>query len=197
MTNQSILFATGNQHKVDEVKTIIGDSYQFQTLKDINWTDEIIEDGTTFHQNAFIKASTLYTAGNSLVLSEDSGIEVTALENAPGIYSARYASMHDSDLDNTNFLLNNLEGIRNRNARFIAVVCLINAGEVKFFKGEWYGKIADAAYGKGGFGYDPIFIPEGHEQTTAELGDNVKRKESHRSKAFLQFKTYWEGRDQG
>lgn len=197
MTNKSILFATGNQHKVDEVKTIIGETYQFKTLKDINWTTEIIEDGTTFHQNAFIKANTLYTAGNLLVLSEDSGIEVTALDHAPGIYSARYASMNGSDLDNTSLLLNNLKGVANRNARFIAVICLIENGEVKFFKGEWYGKIADAAYGVGGFGYDPIFIPEGHSQTTAELGDEVKRKESHRSKAFLKFKTYWEGKDQG
>ena len=192
MSNRPILFATGNQHKVDEVKTIIGETYLFQTLKDINWTTEIIEDGMSFHQNAFIKASTLYTAGHSLVLSEDSGIEVTALDNAPGIYSARYAEMQGSNIDNTSLLLSNMEGVHNRHARFIAVICLIDKGEVKFFKGEWYGKIADAAYGKGGFGYDPIFIPEGHTQTSAELGDQVKRKESHRSKAFLKFKDYWE-----
>lgn len=188
----TIIFATGNSHKVEEVKSIIGDDYHFKTLKEINWSTEIIEDGTSFHQNALIKAKTIYETGHPIVVSEDSGIVVDALNGSPGIYSARWAEMHDTDVDSNNLLLQQMENKTDRSARFVAVVCLIVKGEVKFFKGKWEGTLATKIDGNGGFGYDPIFIPDGYSETSSALGIQVKNKESHRTKAFLEFKEYWE-----
>ena len=192
MSYPTIIFATGNSHKVQEVKDLIGEDYNFKTLKDINWSTEIIEDGTSFHQNALIKAKTIYDAGNPIVVSEDSGIAVEALEGKPGIFSARWAEMHDTTLDNNGLLLEQMHGKVDRSAHFIAVVCLIIKGEVHFFEGKWEGRLATAVDGTTGFGYDPIFIPNGYDKSTASLGQAVKQKESHRTKAFLQFKAYWE-----
>lgn len=192
MPYPSIIFATGNSHKVQEVKTLIGDNYNFKTLKEINWDTDIIEDGTSFHQNALIKAKTIRDAGHPIVISEDSGIVVDALDGKPGIYSARWAKMHETLLDNNGLLLEQMANQSNRTARFVAVVCLIVKGEVTFFEGRWEGRLAQSEYGEGGFGYDPVFIPEGYDQTSAELGATVKNNESHRTKAMLQFKEYWE-----
>jgi XTP/dITP diphosphohydrolase len=192
MPYPTIIFATGNSHKVQEVNNLIGDDYDFKTLKEINWSTEIIEDGTSFHQNALIKAKTIYDAGNPIVVSEDSGIVVNALDGSPGIFSARWAEMHDTSLDNNGLLLEQMQGQTDRSAYFVAVVCLVIKGEVKFFEGKWEGQLASVVDGTTGFGYDPIFIPNGYDKSTASLGQSIKQKESHRTQAFLQFKTYWE-----
>ncbi len=186
-----IVFATSNAHKVEEVNSLLDNSnVVFHTLKDINWTSEIVENGSSFHQNALIKARTLFDAGHPIVLAEDSGLRVDALNGAPGIYSARYAGEDKNASDNNALLLDNLSNETNRSASFITVICFIYKAEVHFFEGVWQGKIAEHLDGKEGFGYDPLFIPVGYDITVAALGNTTKRKVSHRAKAFLQFKAY-------
>ena len=197
-THQTLIFATGNAHKVHEVGLILGGSnLSLKSLKDINWTTEIIEDGDTFHANALIKAKAIYDEGHRMVISEDSGIAVDSLQGAPGIYSARYAGAGKQAVDNNALLLQNLDGIAERTARYIAVICCIVDGEVNFFEGRWEGHIVDTlSAGKGGFGYDPLFIPEGYTKTVADLPPSVKSEHSHRAKAFTAFKAYWTERYQ-
>lgn len=202
MTNnadlQTIVFATGNAHKAEEVSMILdGSNIVLKSLKDIGWSTEIVEDGDTFHANALIKAKAIYEAGHPNVISEDSGIVVDALDGAPGIYSARYAGEGKQAVDNNALLLKNLAGQSIRSAYYMAVICLIIDGEVHFFEGKWEGTIVnETSAGTGGFGYDPLFIPSGYQQTVAELPATVKTNQSHRSKAFTAFKAYWQQRYQ-
>lgn len=187
----TIIFATGNAHKVQEVAQILeGTDIKLQSLKDIGWTTDIVEDGTTFNANAYLKAKALYDAGHTSVISEDSGIVVDALNGAPGIYSARYAGEGKSQADNNALLVKNLVGIDNRKAHFHTSICWIRDGEVCYFVGNWHGVITTEPYGNGGFGYDPLFVPDGYTKTVAELGDDVKKLHSHRAKAFAQFKAF-------
>jgi XTP/dITP diphosphohydrolase len=183
-----LIFATGNDHKASEVRQILSiDGLVIHTLKDIGFTQDIAETGSSMTENAIIKSQTIYNQYTKNVFSDDSGLEVEVLDMAPGLYSARYAGEHKNDTDNLNKLLLNMDGKSNRTARFRAVVALIWNGEVYTFEGIVNGQIANEAYGEGGFGYDPIFVAHGDRKTFAEIDPGAKHAKSHRADAFVKF----------
>ncbi|NNE27549.1 MAG: RdgB/HAM1 family non-canonical purine NTP pyrophosphatase [Saprospiraceae bacterium] len=191
-----LVFASSNAHKVDEVRTILGlDKTQLLSLKDINWLEEIEETGSTLTENALIKSRTIADAKKINVFSDDSGLEVEALNMAPGVYTARYAGPQKDATDNMNKLLNALDGETNRKARFRAVVALVLDDEEHIFEGIVNGRIALEKKGNGGFGYDPIFIPDGYDKSFAELPESVKNKMSHRSRAVDKMRRFLESRN--
>lgn len=183
-----LVFATHNQHKVEEVQKMLPD-FEIVSLTDIGFFDEIAETGKTFEENAIIKAETIYKATGLNVFSDDSGLVVEALNGAPGIYSARYAGT-GKDLDNINKVLNNLKEIPNRNAAFVCVICLYFNGEKKIFEGRVEGEILKELEGENGFGYDPIFKPENQNFSFAQLSPDIKNKISHRAVAIKKLKKY-------
>jgi XTP/dITP diphosphohydrolase len=178
---RKIVFATNNQHKLDEIRKITEGKIEILSLNDIGSNDEIEETGNTLEENALIKARFIKNKYGYDCFAEDTGLEVEALENAPGVYSARYAGDACRDEDNIKKLLDNLKGIANRKARFRTVIALLMNNEEYFFEGEIKGYIIDEKRGSAGFGYDPIFVPEGYDQTFAELGEEIKNRISHRS----------------
>ena len=178
---RKIVFATNNQHKLDEIRKITEGKIEILSLSDIGSNDEIEETGNTLEENALIKARFIKNKYGYDCFAEDAGLEVEALENAPGVYSARYAGDACRDEDNIKKLLDNLKGIANRKARFRTVIALLMNNEEYFFEGEIKGHIIDEKRGSAGFGYDPIFVPEGYDQTFAELGEEIKNRISHRS----------------
>ena len=181
---KELVFATNNAHKLSEVSTILGDKIKLLSLKDINCNDDIPETADTLEGNALLKARYIYDKYGVDCFADDTGLEVEALNGAPGVYSARYAGGdgHDSEA-NMNKLLDNLQGESNRNARFRTVVAMILNGEEYLFEGIVNGTIIEAKRGTTGFGYDPIFMPESYTETFAELGEEVKNQISHRSRA--------------
>ena len=181
---RKLVFATNNAHKLGEVSAILGDQIELLNLKDINCNDDIPETADTLEGNALLKARYIYDKFGVDCFADDTGLEVEALNGAPGVYSARYAGGdgHDSEA-NMNKLLENLQGETNRNARFRTVVALILEGKEYLFEGIVNGKIIEAKRGTTGFGYDPIFVPEEYTETFAELGEEVKNQISHRSRA--------------
>ena len=181
---KKLVFATNNAHKLSEVSAILGDKIELLSLKDINCYDDIPETADTLEGNALLKARYIYEKYGVDCFADDTGLEVEALNGAPGVYSARYAGGdgHDSEA-NMKKLIANLEGINNRKAQFRTVVAMILDGKEYLFEGIVKGSIIEGKRGTTGFGYDPIFIPEGYEQTFAELGDEVKNQISHRSRA--------------
>ena len=181
---KKLVFATNNAHKLSEVSAILGDKIELLSLKDIDCNDDIPETADTLEGNALLKARYIYDKYGVDCFADDTGLEVEALNGAPGIYSARYAGGdgHDSEA-NMKKLIANLEGINNRKAQFRTVVAMILDGKEYLFEGIVTGRIIEDKRGTTGFGYDPIFIPEGYEQTFAELGDEVKNQISHRSRA--------------
>ncbi|MFY9118297.1 MAG: non-canonical purine NTP diphosphatase [Dysgonamonadaceae bacterium] len=178
---RKIVFATNNQHKLDEIRKITEGKIEILSLSDIGSNDEIEETGNTLEENALIKARFIKNKYGYDCFAEDAGLEVEALGNAPGVYSARYAGDACRDEDNIKKLLDNLKGIANRKARFRTVIALLMNNEEYFFEGEIKGHIIDEKRGFAGFGYDPIFVPEGYDQTFAELGEEIKNRISHRS----------------
>lgn len=176
-----IIFATNNQHKLKEIREIIGDKINILSLADIQCHEDIPETGTTLEENALLKAQFVKDNFGFDCFSEDTGLEVDALHGAPGVYSARFAGEHCSPQDNMEKLLNELQGESKRNARFRTVIALLLNGEKHFFEGEISGQIIEEKRGTQGFGYDPIFVPTGFTQTFAELGDDVKNSISHRA----------------
>lgn len=187
----TIVFATGNEHKISEVSTILSlPNIRLESLKKIGWNTEIIEDGLSFKENAYIKAHTIFQSNHPRVLAEDSGLMVDYLGGAPGIYSARFAGDHKSDEDNNLKLLKKLQSASNRKAKFTATICYIDHSGVYYFEGICPGEITTKHSGVNGFGYDPIFIPDGYDKTFAELGNNIKSKISHRAKAFNKFSDF-------
>ena len=178
---RKIVFATNNQHKLDEIRKITEGKIEILSLSDIGSNDEIEETGNTLEENALIKARFIKNKYGYDCFAEDTGLEVEALGNAPGVYSARYAGDACRDEDNIKKLLDNLKGIANRKARFRTVIALLMNNEEYFFEGEIKGYIIDEKRGSAGFGYDPIFVPEGYDQTFAELGEEIKNRISHRS----------------
>lgn len=186
----NILFATHNQHKAREVNAIIGPSFQVLTLNDIGFRDEIIENGKTFAENAKIKASAGFIKSGLPCFSDDSGLEVYALGGAPGINSARYAGEPKDDQRNLDLLLRNMSEMVDRRARFVTVICFINHIGTHFFEGVCEGTIIQHPRGKGGFGYDPVFVPNGQKQTFAEIDPEKKNRISHRGLAMEKFKTF-------
>ena len=168
---RKIVFATNNRHKLDEIRKITEGKIEILSLDDIGCHDEIEETGNTFEENALIKARFIKNKYGYDCFAEDTGLEVDALGNAPGVYSARYAGKACSDEDNINKLLDNLTDIENRKARFRTVIALLMNGKEYFFEGEIKGHIINEKRGSDGFGYDPIFVPEGYDQTFAEFGE--------------------------
>ena len=178
-----LILATHNDHKAKEFRDILP-QYSVQTLADLGHDDEIKETATSLEGNSFIKAETVFKRYGHVVISDDSGLEVDALYGAPGVYSARYAGDPRNDLRNTEKLLDELQGASNRKAQFRTVITLMNAENSFQFEGIVKGTIAKSPRGEAGFGYDPVFIPEGVQQTFAELAANEKNKISHRANAI-------------
>lgn len=175
------VFATNNAHKLEEVTAILGNRIEVLSLKDINCHTDIPETADTLEGNALIKARYIFENYQVDCFADDTGLEVEALGGAPGVYSARYAeSGHDSEA-NMLKLLHNLEGIENRKAQFRTVFALIIDGKEHLFEGIVKGEIIKNRRGTSGFGYDPIFVPEGYSQTFAEMGNELKNKISHRA----------------
>ena len=181
---KELIFASANRHKLEEVGKILDTSkYQLKNLEDVGIYEDIVEDGSTLEENALIKARYVYNRLSSNVFSEDTGLEVKALGGDPGVYTARYGGPQKDADDNMALLLKNLEGKDDRSAQFRAVVALIIDGKEVLFEGIVKGRIALKKSGHEGFGYDPIFIPEGYDKSFAELPDSIKLGMSHRTRA--------------
>lgn len=189
-TKQRLIFATNNQHKVDEIKAVIGTQFNVVTLLDAGINIDIPEPHDTLEANATEKSTTIHNLTHENVFSEDTGLEVEILNGEPGVNSARYAGESRNFQANIDKLLLNLEGKINRNAQFRTVISLILNNTEYLFDGICEGKIIPKQKGLGGFGYDPIFIPNGSDKTFAEMTMAEKNQFSHRKKAtdkLLQF----------
>jgi XTP/dITP diphosphohydrolase len=180
---EELVIATNNQHKVEEIRRALGNKIKVISLKDLGCKEEIPEDGPTLKENAYQKAKYVWDKYKKNCFADDTGLMVEALGGAPGVYSARYAGEHCSFDDNIDLLLENMEGKTNRNAYFATVICLIQDGEPVYFEGKCEGCILTERYGRGGFGYDPIFMPKGYGESFAEISMEEKNKISHRGKA--------------
>jgi XTP/dITP diphosphohydrolase len=176
-----IVFATNNQHKLGEIKKISKGQLDILSLSDIDCHEEIPETGDTLKENALIKAQFVKDKFGLDCFADDTGLEVEALDNAPGIYSSRYAGPDCNPEDNMRKLLHELQGKENRNAQFRTIIALILNGETHYFEGIIRGKIIHQKEGTNGFGYDPIFKPEGYDKTFGELSDDIKNSLSHRA----------------
>lgn len=183
---QQLVFATNNRHKLDEVSAKLNGAIKLLTLHDIGCYDDIEETGTTFKANASIKSHYVYAEYKLNCFGDDSGLEIDALNGEPGVYSARYAGTHGNHEANISKVLDNLKDQTNRKARFRTVISLIWNGEEHFFEGTVEGIIRQEVSGNGGFGYDPIFEPEGYNITFAEMSMGEKNAISHRAKAMEQ-----------
>ncbi|MBO5972627.1 MAG: RdgB/HAM1 family non-canonical purine NTP pyrophosphatase [Alistipes sp.] len=181
-----IVFATNNAHKLSEVKAVLGDGYELVTLKEVGITDDIPETGDTLDENASLKARYVYERTGLDCFADDTGLEVEALGGAPGVRSARYATDGHDFAANNRKLLKELDGVTNREARFRTVISLIVAGEEIQVEGVVNGVIALSESGSEGFGYDPLFIPEGKEVTFAEMSADEKNSISHRGRAVAE-----------
>lgn len=178
-----LVFATNNKHKLEEVRSILGNKIEILSLSDINCFDEIDETAETLEGNALIKARYIYNKYNVNCFADDTGLEVESLGGEPGVYSARYADEQNDSQANMNKLLQNLTGKINRNAQFRTVIALIINGEEKLLNGIVKGTITEEKQGDSGFGYDPIFIPEGFSMSFAQMSSEEKNSISHRYRA--------------
>ena len=185
-----IIFATGNKGKLKEVRNIfIYIKFEIISLDEIGFADEIIEDGNTFEANAFIKADTIFKKFNIPVIADDSGLAVKQLNGEPGIYSARYAGENATYLDNNLKLISELkEYVEPHSAKFVCCAAYVDQDNRITVHGELPGKIIKEFRGEHGFGFDPIFVPDGFNFTLSELGLEEKNKISHRAKAFSELK---------
>ena len=197
-----IVFATNNQHKLQEIRDILGSEFEIVSLKDIGCDVDIPETGNTLEENAMQKAQYVYDHYNLSCFADDTGLEVEALNGEPGVHSARYAEGTDHDSEaNMAKLHRNLKGKDNRKARFRTVIALIQKQDVcpcgctsikkvNRFEGIVDGSIATEKHGTAGFGYDPIFVPEGYDKSFAELGESIKNGISHRARAVAKLAEY-------
>jgi XTP/dITP diphosphohydrolase len=176
----TLVFATHNQYKLIEIQSKVAQSFVLKSLTDINCNDDIEETGITLEENATLKSSYINQKFNINCFADDTGLEIEALNNEPGVYSARYSGDRDFK-KNMDLVLKNLEGKANRNAQFRTVISLILENKEYLFEGVVKGKIRETPKGNEGFGYDPIFEPEGYEQTFAEMDLAQKNKISHRA----------------
>ena len=183
-----LIFASHNKNKAQEIEKKLAPIYKINTLDDIGIHEEIIEDGLTLPANAIIKAEYVFNKTNKDCFADDTGLMVEALNGEPGVYSARYAGKDKIDNNNINLLLKNLTRIENRKAKFVTAICLIYQGTQHLIEGELHGKIIDDRKGNHGFGYDPIFVPDGYNITLAEMDMAEKNKISHRAKAIDKMK---------
>lgn len=188
---RNLVFATGNSHKLQEVQGLFKEDFALSCLKDVNITEEIPETADNLVDNALQKAWYVYKKCGIPCFADDTGLEVEALNGAPGVYSARYAGEQKNSRLNMLLLLKNMTGKENRNARFRTIIAYIdeNAQE-HIFEGEIRGKIIENMTGENGFGYDPIFVPEGYDKTFAQLSSETKNKISHRARAMEKFLSY-------
>ena len=184
MTNINLIFATSNQNKVLEIQKILPKKFNIKSLKDLNYFEDVPENETTIEGNAIFKAKYIYEKFNINVFADDTGLEVEALNGEPGVHSARYAGTTRSSEKNIKKLLKNLKKIKNRNARFKTVIALIIDNKLHIFSGIVEGYILDSPKGNNGFGYDPIFCPNGFDKSFAELTLKEKNLISHRSLAM-------------
>jgi XTP/dITP diphosphohydrolase len=185
-----LVFASSNQNKVAEIQKLVGNKIRLLSLKDINCTEEIEETGKTFQENALIKALYIFEKYKYNCFGDDSGLEVEALNNEPGVYSARYAGEPKNDANNTQKLLKELGSKTNRSACFKTVIALVIDGKKQFFEGEIKGQITLQPIGNGGFGYDPVFIPDGYNRTFAQMSLDEKNRISHRAIAVKKLVDY-------
>lgn len=179
-----LIFATHNKNKLKEVKSLVPSSIELLSLDEINFHDEIEETADTIEGNALLKAKTIFEKTGINCFADDSGLLVDALNGAPGVYSARYAGEQKNDQDNMQKLLHELNDKSNRNAHFKTAMALIIDGKDYLFEGKIEGKIITEKLGANGFGYDPIFVPDGYNETFAQLDSETKNKISHRAKAL-------------
>ena len=178
-----LVLATHNRHKVSEFRSLLGDRFQIRDLSGVQITP-VEETGKTFAENAALKAVAVSKQVAGMVMADDSGLEVEALSGAPGVFSARYAGAMANDRNNVEKLLGAMQGVGNRRARFRCVIVLAQNGRpVQSFEGMVEGSIVDQPRGKNGFGYDPVFIPNGYAETFAEMTAEMKNRISHRAKA--------------
>ncbi len=180
---KKLVFATGNAHKIAEVNRLLAGLYEIVPMAEVGITEDIPETADTLEGNALQKARYVYERTGMDCFSEDTGLEVEALGGRPGVHSARYAGADKDSTANMEKLLRELQGQTNRQARFRTVIALILGGREYFFEGIAPGRIATEPSGAGGFGYDPIFVPEGHTRTFAEMTADEKNAISHRGKA--------------
>jgi XTP/dITP diphosphohydrolase len=185
-----LVFATNNEHKLFEIKKIIGDSFNLLSLKDIECYEDIPETGDTLEANASQKSGFVYEKYGKNCFADDTGLEIEALNGAPGVYSARYAGEDKDTVKNMEKVLAELKGVENRKARFRTVISLIIDGEEKLFEGIVEGRIIDVKRGDKGFGYDPVFVPDGYDRTFAELELSIKNSISHRVRAVEKLAQY-------
>jgi XTP/dITP diphosphohydrolase len=193
---EELIFASHNKNKTKEIGALLGDLFQVVSLTDIGFNQEIIESGLTLKENAWIKASTINKQTSRNCFADDTGLLVDALNGEPGVFSARYAGLEKSDEKNMDKLLTNLSDKEIRTARFVTCICLIYKGENYFFEGTCEGEIIKEKRGSMGFGYDPIFLPTGLNNTLAELTLEEKNKISHRAKAFKKMEQFLKGLNQ-
>ena len=175
-----IVFATNNKHKLEEIRKAIGNKHEIVSLDEIGFNEEIPETHDTLEGNASEKAFHIYNKYKINCFADDTGLEIDALNGDPGVFSARYAGKNPSFEDNMNKVLKELEGKTNRSAQFRTVISLIIDGKEKQFEGICKGQIMTEKYGEDGFGYDPIFMPNGYQETFAELSLKTKNEISHR-----------------
>nr|MBK9652722.1 RdgB/HAM1 family non-canonical purine NTP pyrophosphatase [Bacteroidota bacterium] len=178
-----LVFATNNMHKLREVQAMMPADIELITLREAGIEEDIIESGSTFNENALIKAQFVYNKTGINCFADDSGLMIEALNNAPGVYSARYAGEPKDDVKNLQLVLKNMSGIENRGAKFNTTIALILDGKKYFFEGIVEGNIGLLAQGDSGFGYDPIFVPVDYDITYAQMSDSQKNSMSHRAKA--------------
>lgn len=180
---KNIVFATNNKNKLREIRDIVGSKYNILSLSDINCHEDIPETADTIEGNALLKARFVKEKYGYDCFADDTGLEVEALDNRPGVYSARFAGEDCNSENNINKLLSELKGIENRKARFRTVIALIKGDTEEEFEGVIYGNISHERHGEGGFGYDKVFVPENYEKTFAEMLPEEKNSISHRAKA--------------
>ena len=178
---KEIVFATNNAHKLSELRGIVGDKIRILSLADINCHDDIPETGETLEENSAQKVNYIYENYGKNCFADDTGLFVEALDGAPGVHTARYAGEHATSDDNVDLLLKNLEEKKNRRAYFKTIVSLIIDGKLFQFEGRIDGDITSKRIGTKGFGYDPVFRPDGYKKTFAQLGVEIKNKISHRA----------------
>ena len=186
-----LVFATNNRHKLEEVRAILGNKIEVLSLNDIDCHDDIPETSDTLEGNALIKARYIHEKFGVDCFADDTGLEVEALNGEPGVYSARYAGEDCNPEANMYKLLQNLTGENNRNAQFRTVIALIINGEEKLFNGIVKGTISREKMGNAGFGYDPIFIPEGFSESFAQMTSEMKNSISHRYRATEELSNYF------
>lgn len=188
--------ATNNAHKITEIRNILPE-FKIMGLKDLGILADIEENGHTLEDNALIKAKYLHRLTNEMSIGEDTGLEVKALSGEPGVKSARYAGPKCDANDNQNKLLHQLEGVQDRTARFRTVIAVVNRdGSFQIFEGKVNGQISESKRGTNGFGYDPIFIPDGYDMTFGEMAEDEKNKMSHRARAVEKLMEYFKILDQ-